>query len=124
MVVAFVVLQLLDIVFTIIGVKTYGTEFEGNHIATSLFVEVGLISGCLILKSVSFFSFFGLLYYCLHLRWSFSDLFRLILRKELVRRNELYVMRIFYGFGVFTIVVSLYLSLGWIYILVYMGIIS
>ena len=123
MVITFIVLQLLDIVFTVIGVRTYGTEFEANHIATSLFAEVGLILGCLILKSVSFFSFFGLLCYCLHLRWSLFDVIGMLWGREPIR-SKIYAMNIFYFFAVLAIAVSLYLSIGWIYILVYMGIIS
>ena len=96
---------------------------EGNPIAASFFSKLGLLQGILLAKALSIAVFFGLLWYCIKIRWSMADIVRMI-KGQKPKRDPIYVMKWFYSIAVVATLLSLYASGGWIYLLIYLGLAS
>jgi hypothetical protein len=118
--VAFVVLQLLDGILTAIGVRMYGLEFEGNPLAALIFGKLGTVQGAIAVKAVSILIFFGILWYCLYVRWSLMDVVGLLWGRA-PKRDRAYAMKNFYALAAITIPASLYAGAGWTYVHILLG---
>lgn len=118
--IAFIVLQLLDGIFTCVGVYLYGLDLEGNPVAAFTFSKLGVYQSVIAFKAFSFIVFFGSLWYFISVRWSTLDIIGLLWKRK-PKRSKTYAMVCFYVVGGVTILASLYAGAGWIYILFLLG---
>ncbi len=116
--IVFVLLQILDGLLTSVGMYRYGLELEANPFAATSFSNFGIYQMALLWKVFSCLIFFGLLWYCRNIGWSFWDAFARLRGKT--PKGKTYSMACFHVAGTLMVLVTCYAVGGWLYILIYL----
>lgn len=101
LVVAFVAFQFLDGLLTTVGVYRYRLELEANPVAALTFARWGVWHGVVAAKALSFAIFFGMLWYCVYVRWTVLDVVGLLWKRK-PKRDPAYSMACFNVMAVIT----------------------